>query len=399
MSYINIVGNGVTQTSYTSYKNYPLDNTVNNPLLLAWSTQFIDTPYIVAGFTDITATTAAPNLVRLPSAINTSTGTKVTFGNPGANAYTVQDNDGNPLLTIAPGQAWNLVLTDNTTAHGTWRTFPHAGGYAAITSINAVAQNAGGQIMGNIVITGTPGLPITTAGTIEVNLGNDLQALTALPPGPGYAYKTGVNTWQLVTITGNTPITVVANPLNPTNIQIGINPGLWVTSVTASVPDATNAANLVITGSPITGAGTGAGTLDFAFAADLRALVNFGTATGIARRRGAGDWVLDPVVVTTGTSVRFNGVTAGPLPQVCAIMSQANVATVTHTAVGIYTVAFTSPVANNNYVVTGNVGNGVASFISYGAATTTGVEISVYTSNTAALVDATDVSIAITLNA
>jgi hypothetical protein len=383
MSYINIIGSGVTQTSYTSYAAYTLNNTtvpVNNPLVLYWSTQFIDTPYIVAGWIDITATDAGSNTVMMPNAQEASTGEKVTFNNPGTNAYIVANNGGTTLATIAPGEFWEFILTDNTTVNGSWRVVRPAGS-AAVTSINADSLN------NNVVITGTPGLPITTTGTINVGLAHDLLALTQFGGATGFADRTGVDTWALKSITGATPITVTTSSAN---IQIGITPNQYVDSIGADVPNGTNAANLVITSST-TNPITGNGIFHFAFGSDLLALISFGAGTGIPVRTAPGVWSLTGSGIA---NVRFNGVT-GAIPQLCTINSQFNVATVNHIATGQWVITYTTPLANTNYVVIATAGNGASIVTSYAATLTTSVTVYAFTTNTNAPTDVADISVTI----
>ncbi len=77
---------------------------------------------VVADFMDITTTAPAIN-IDMPDARQSGTGQKVLFNNPGANLYTVRDSVGGTISTVAAGEQFVFVLTDNTTAAGTWTFF------------------------------------------------------------------------------------------------------------------------------------------------------------------------------------------------------------------------------------------------------------------------------------
>jgi hypothetical protein len=70
---------------------------------------------------DITPTGAYSIL--MPPADETGTGQTVLFNNLGPSTVTVKNNAGGTLLSIAQGEQWQIYLTNNTTAAGTWRVF------------------------------------------------------------------------------------------------------------------------------------------------------------------------------------------------------------------------------------------------------------------------------------
>lgn len=67
----------------------------------------------------ITITTIALKLI-LPPATQVSTGQSILIRNVGAKTFTVADNSGNTIASIASGIADYIYLTDNTTVNGTW---------------------------------------------------------------------------------------------------------------------------------------------------------------------------------------------------------------------------------------------------------------------------------------
>jgi hypothetical protein len=70
---------------------------------------------------DVTPTGAYS--INLPPADETGSGQTILFNNLGPSTITVKDSVGGTLLSIGQGQQWQIYLTDNTTAAGTWRTF------------------------------------------------------------------------------------------------------------------------------------------------------------------------------------------------------------------------------------------------------------------------------------
>ena len=59
----------------------------------------------------------------MPPADETGVGQTVLFNNLGPQSVTVKNSVGGTLLSIAQGEQWQIYLTNNTTAAGTWRTF------------------------------------------------------------------------------------------------------------------------------------------------------------------------------------------------------------------------------------------------------------------------------------
>jgi hypothetical protein len=70
---------------------------------------------------DVTPTGAYS--ISLPPADETGSGQTILFNNLGPDTITVKNSVGSTLLSIAQGEQWQIYLTDNTTAAGTWRTF------------------------------------------------------------------------------------------------------------------------------------------------------------------------------------------------------------------------------------------------------------------------------------
>lgn len=134
MSFTDVFGG---ETIFPSQLSYNSINTAVD-IVLQWPReQQIEGVNVVADWMDIDATVVSLN-VDMPAATNTSTGNKVTFNNIGANSFTVRDSTGGTIQTVAPGEQWILILRDNTTAAGLWRT-SQLGATVSVASAGALA--------------------------------------------------------------------------------------------------------------------------------------------------------------------------------------------------------------------------------------------------------------------
>ncbi len=134
MSYTDVFGGDLIFPSQLSY----LSITTAVDVQLQWPTeQQITGGNVVADFMDVDA--SAPSLnIDMPSALVTGEGNKGTFNNVGSNTFTVRDSTGGTIQSVAPGEIWIIVLRDNTTAAGLWRTF-QLGASVAVASASALA--------------------------------------------------------------------------------------------------------------------------------------------------------------------------------------------------------------------------------------------------------------------
>jgi hypothetical protein len=108
--------------------------------ILGWPLESNITSPAVAEWIDCTATAPALTL-QLSDARQVSTGYTAIFNNVGVNTFSVLDAQGNTLMAPASGAAWILVLSDNSTLQGTWRTLQLGAG---VSSANAAALAGNG---------------------------------------------------------------------------------------------------------------------------------------------------------------------------------------------------------------------------------------------------------------
>lgn len=126
--------------------------TISTDTFLQWPING-NTTNVVANIIDVTATN--PNLhVYLASATEVSTGQTVLFRNLGSNAFTVVDNSGNTIVSVASGVAQYIYLTDNSTVNGVWESVTLGTGTSAANA--ATLAGYGLNAVGTTLNTVTP---------------------------------------------------------------------------------------------------------------------------------------------------------------------------------------------------------------------------------------------------
>jgi len=138
---------------------------------------------LVASIIDITPTGAYD--IVLPSALLTGVGQTVLFNNLGPSTVTVKGNAGATILSLAAGEVWQIYLTNNTTAAGSWRTFR----YGASTAQAQAAALAG---YGLVAI----GSVLAQASTIS-STSITPQTLGAADRASTYVWTGGLGTFNL----------------------------------------------------------------------------------------------------------------------------------------------------------------------------------------------------------
>lgn len=115
-SFTQVFGGTTIYPSDVSY--LPLALTADTTL--GWP-QDTNADVLVARIIDITPSGAFS--VTMPDARQAGVGTTVLFNNLGPSTVTVKQSGGATLLSLAAGEQWQVYLTDNSTAAGSWRTF------------------------------------------------------------------------------------------------------------------------------------------------------------------------------------------------------------------------------------------------------------------------------------
>ena len=122
-SFTNTFGGTVVYPADVSYRAVALSANVT----LTWPTELATDSNVVASIMDVTPS-AGSLTIRMPDATQASVGQTALFFNVGASSFTVADNSGNTIQTIATGQAWQIYLTGNATVNGTWRPIQYGVG-------------------------------------------------------------------------------------------------------------------------------------------------------------------------------------------------------------------------------------------------------------------------------
>jgi hypothetical protein len=149
--YTDVFGGANIYPSEISYSSLTLTTSV----YLSWPEETSTNENLATRIIDVTA--AAGLSIYLPEANKTGTGNTILFNNRGANTVTVRNATGTQVVTIAPGELWQVYLANNTTVAGTWRSLQYG---AATSQVNASSLAGTG-----IVAVGTllsQSVPVTT---------------------------------------------------------------------------------------------------------------------------------------------------------------------------------------------------------------------------------------------
>jgi hypothetical protein len=113
---INVFGGSAVQPGDVAFRAVTLDADVT----LVWPAQSQTANDHTARTMDVTA--SGSYIMGLPDATLVGNGYDLLIANRGATTFTVSDNSGGVIATVAAGQQKYLYLTDNSTVAGTWST-------------------------------------------------------------------------------------------------------------------------------------------------------------------------------------------------------------------------------------------------------------------------------------
>lgn len=174
-SYQNVFGGTVVYPAEVSYRAVAL----NANTTLSWPTELATDTNVVSQIMDVTPASAGLSLI-MPPANQVSVGETTLLFNVGASDFTVKDNAGNTLVSVAPGLAWQLYLTGNTTVAGAWRAVQYAAG---VSSANAASLSGYG--IKAIANTLNQSAPVTSLNTDYVLNTSDRAQVRAWAGGAG----------------------------------------------------------------------------------------------------------------------------------------------------------------------------------------------------------------------
>lgn len=150
--YQDVFGGANIYPSEISYSEITLTADVT----LSWPEETSANTNLATRIIDISAPGAGRSIF-LPNANKTGVGNTILFNNVGSQTITIRNAGGTQVVTVAAGTLWQIYLTNNTTANGSWRSLQ----YGAATSTANASSLAGT----GIVAVGTllsQSVPVTT---------------------------------------------------------------------------------------------------------------------------------------------------------------------------------------------------------------------------------------------
>jgi len=125
-TYTNPFTGQAVSPSAVSYESLSISTNTT----LQWSITGNNQNQVTANIIEVTATTTGLSLA-MPPATQVSVGQAMIIRNIGANTFTVTDNSGSSIVSIASGIAQYVYVTSNTTTAGTWATVTFGAGTSA----------------------------------------------------------------------------------------------------------------------------------------------------------------------------------------------------------------------------------------------------------------------------
>ena len=139
--YTDVFGGTTIYPSNVSY----LALSLTADVVLSWPLDANVSADVAARIIDVTPTGAYS--IFMPPGNETGVGQTTLFNNLGPDTITIKDSTGGTLISISQGQQWQIYLTDNTTAAGSWRVFRYGAATAqaqasALAGLGLVAQGS-----------------------------------------------------------------------------------------------------------------------------------------------------------------------------------------------------------------------------------------------------------------
>ena len=150
--YTDVFGGANIYPSEISYSSVALSVDV----VLSWPEETSTNTNLATRIMDVTPSTAGLSIY-LPAANKTGTGNTILFNNLGANTFTVRNSAGTQVITVAAGTLWQVYLTNNSTAAGTWQSLQYG---ATTSSANASALAGTGIVAVGALL--SQSVPITS---------------------------------------------------------------------------------------------------------------------------------------------------------------------------------------------------------------------------------------------
>lgn len=136
--YTDVFGGANIYPSEISYSSVAL----TTDIILSWPEETSTNLNLATRIMDVTPSTSGLSIT-LPDADKTGTGNTILFNNRGSQTFTVRNATGVQVVTVAAGTLWQVYLTNNSTAAGSWQSLQ----YGATTSIANASALAGTGIV------------------------------------------------------------------------------------------------------------------------------------------------------------------------------------------------------------------------------------------------------------
>lgn len=159
MSYVNVFTGSTIYPSEIALTSLAMTGNVT----LYWPLEAPDGEPLASDIVEITSTTGTWSIT-LPDATQVSVGETILFNNLTGTNITVKNQSGSTVVSVTNGTQWQIYLSDNTTANGTWRIYQFG---AAVSTANAGAlAGAGLQANGSTLETRITQTNITVNRTL-----------------------------------------------------------------------------------------------------------------------------------------------------------------------------------------------------------------------------------------
>lgn len=152
MPYVDVFGGANIYPSEISYSALVLIADVT----LSWPEETSTNTNLATRIINISAALSGWSIL-LPNASKTGTGNTILFNNIGAQTITIKNASGTQVVTIASGTLWQIYLTNNTTANGTWSTLQYG---SSVSVANASALAGTGIVAVGALL--SQSVPVTT---------------------------------------------------------------------------------------------------------------------------------------------------------------------------------------------------------------------------------------------
>lgn len=151
-TYTDVFGGANIYPSEVDYSALALTSNVT----LSWPEETSTSLNLATKIMDVTPD-AAGRVLTLPSALKTGTGQTILFNNRGAHTFTVNNAAAVQVVTIAPGELWQVYLSSNATAAGNWIALRYG---ASTSTVNASSLAGTGIVAVGTVL--SQSMPIST---------------------------------------------------------------------------------------------------------------------------------------------------------------------------------------------------------------------------------------------